>query len=144
MVTGFLAVMTMAATARIDRFSGEGTAASLRQVWQHGRDGFPPAYSPHRLGVEQTGERAVFASGWGGMVGEHLPDSILHIVEAPHDWLFPKVKVVVHHGGAGTVAASLRSGRPSVICPFVTDQFFWGELDLAAWSTGRAQFHSGN
>ena len=83
--------------------------------------------------VEQTGERAVFASGWGGMVDEHLPDSILCIGEAPHDWLFPKVRVVVHHGGAGTVAASLRAGRPSVICPFVTDQFFWGEL---IWQRG--------
>ncbi len=83
--------------------------------------------------IEKTGERAVFASGWGGVVGEHLPDFILHIAEAPHDWLFPKVKVVVHHGGAGTVAASLRFGRPCVICPFVTDQFFWGEL---IWQRG--------
>jgi sterol 3beta-glucosyltransferase len=41
---------------------------------------------------------------------------------------------VVHHGGAGTTAAGLRAGKPSVICPFITDQFFWGRRvhDLGA------------
>ena len=34
----------------------------------------------------------------------------------------------MHHGGAGTVAAGLRSGRPSVIVPFFGDQPFWGRL----------------
>ena len=44
----------------------------------------------------------------------------------PHDWLFPQVAAVVHHGGAGTTAAGLRAGRPTVICPFFGDQPFWG------------------
>jgi sterol 3beta-glucosyltransferase len=44
----------------------------------------------------------------------------------PHDWLFPQVAAVVHHGGAGTTGAALRAGRPMMICPFVGDQFFWG------------------
>jgi sterol 3beta-glucosyltransferase len=33
---------------------------------------------------------------------------------------------VVHHGGAGTTAAGLRAGRPSVVCPFFGDQPYWG------------------
>jgi sterol 3beta-glucosyltransferase len=33
---------------------------------------------------------------------------------------------VVHHGGAGTTAAGLRAGVPTVICPFFGDQPFWG------------------
>jgi UDP:flavonoid glycosyltransferase YjiC (YdhE family) len=33
---------------------------------------------------------------------------------------------VVHHGGAGTTAAGLRAGVPSVIVPFFGDQPFWG------------------
>ena len=33
---------------------------------------------------------------------------------------------VVHHGGAGTTGAALRAGKPTVICPFVGDQPFWG------------------
>jgi sterol 3beta-glucosyltransferase len=46
----------------------------------------------------------------------------------PHDWLFPRVAAVVHHGGAGTTAAGLRAGRPTVICPFLADQPFWGRV----------------
>jgi UDP:flavonoid glycosyltransferase YjiC (YdhE family) len=32
---------------------------------------------------------------------------------------------VVHHGGAGTTAAGLRSGVPSIVVPFFADQPFW-------------------
>jgi sterol 3beta-glucosyltransferase len=46
----------------------------------------------------------------------------------PHDWLFPKVAAVVHHGGAGTTAAGLRAGKPTIISPFMADQPFWGRL----------------
>jgi hypothetical protein len=28
--------------------------------------------------------------------------------------------------GAGTVAAGLRAGKPTLVCPFFGDQFFWG------------------
>jgi Glycosyltransferase family 28 C-terminal domain len=34
--------------------------------------------------------------------------------------------VVIHHGGAGTVAAGLRFGLPTLVCPFFGDQFMWG------------------
>ncbi len=47
---------------------------------------------------------------------------------APHDWLFPQMAAVVHHGGAGTTAEGLRAGKPTVICPFMADQPFWGRL----------------
>jgi UDP:flavonoid glycosyltransferase YjiC (YdhE family) len=33
----------------------------------------------------------------------------------------------VIHGGAGTCAASLKAGKPTIIIPFMGDQFFWGE-----------------
>ena len=33
---------------------------------------------------------------------------------------------MVHHGGAGTTAAGLRAGRPTIIVPFFGDQPFWG------------------
>jgi UDP:flavonoid glycosyltransferase YjiC (YdhE family) len=49
------------------------------------------------------------------------------IKEVPHDWLFPQVPAVVHHGGASTTAAVLRAGTPSVTVPFFADQPIWGE-----------------
>ena len=33
-----------------------------------------------------------------------------------------------HHGGAGTTAAGLRAGKPTIIVPFFGDQFFWGTV----------------
>jgi hypothetical protein len=36
--------------------------------------------------------------------------------------------VVCHHGGAGTTAAGLRAGLPTVVVPFIGDQFFWGQV----------------
>ena len=78
--------------------------------------------------VKATGVRAIIASGWGGLetTGLELPETVLAIDSAPHDWLFPKVAVVVHHGGCGTTAAGLRAGRPTIVCPFFGDQPFWG------------------
>ena len=46
--------------------------------------------------------------------------------QAPHEWLFPRMRAVVHHGGAGTTAAGLRSGKPNVVIPYFADQHFWG------------------
>ena len=50
---------------------------------------------------------------------------IFTLREAPHTWLFPRMAAVVHHGGAGTTAAGLRAGCPSVIVPHTNDQPMW-------------------
>jgi sterol 3beta-glucosyltransferase len=76
--------------------------------------------------LDRTKLRGVLASGWGGIAAGNLPDSVYLLDQVPHDWLFPRVAAVVHHGGAGTTAAGLRAGRPTVICPFFGDQPFWG------------------
>jgi UDP:flavonoid glycosyltransferase YjiC (YdhE family) len=54
-------------------------------------------------------------------------ERMLFVDDVSHAALFPRVRAVVHHGGAGTTAACLRAGVPSVILPAHTDQFFWGE-----------------
>lgn len=76
--------------------------------------------------VKSSGVRAVLASGWGGLAPDAVPDDVLLIDSAPHDWLFPHCVAVVHHGGAGTTASGLRAGIPSIIVPFRADQPFWG------------------
>ncbi len=78
--------------------------------------------------LQKSGQRGLIASGWGGLKETDLPSTIYRLKEAPHDWLFPQMAAVVHHGGAGTVAAGLRAGKPTVICPFIADQPFWGSV----------------
>jgi UDP:flavonoid glycosyltransferase YjiC (YdhE family) len=51
---------------------------------------------------------------------------MLAVEAVPHDWLFPQVAAVVHHGGAGTTAAGLRAGVPAVVVPAMADQPYWG------------------
>lgn len=55
----------------------------------------------------------------------------------PHDWLFPRVAGVIHHGGAGTTAAGLRAGVPSAAVPLVLDQPYHGRR-LAELGVGPA------
>lgn len=74
-----------------------------------------------------NGLRGIVATGWGGISpGEPGTDDVLVIEGAPHDWLFERVAAVVHHGGAGSTAAGLRAGKPTLVVPFLGDQPFWG------------------
>jgi len=54
-----------------------------------------------------------------------VADSVIHLTDVDHGWLFPQVAAVIHHGGAGTMAAALRAGVPQIIAPFFADQSFW-------------------
>lgn len=77
--------------------------------------------------LKRSGQRGVLATGWNGMSKlKNIPDDIFILESAPHSWLFPHMAAVVHHGGAGTTAAGLRAGVPSIIVPFGNDQFAWG------------------
>lgn len=80
--------------------------------------------------VRKSGQRAIVSKGWGnlGVKGVEVPDNILVIGSCPHDWLFRQVSCVIHHGGAGTTAAGLALGCPTIIIPFFGDQQFWGEI----------------
>ena len=81
--------------------------------------------------LAETGQRGILAKGWGGLSASDLPDSVYMLEAVPHDWLFPQVAAVIHHGGAGTTAAGLRAGKPTLICPFLADQPFWGKRVFA-------------
>lgn len=78
--------------------------------------------------VKIAGVRVILAKGWGGMGGDSIPDGVYLIGNTPHDWLFRRVSAVVHHGGAGTTAAGIAAGRPTVVVPFFGDQLFWGQM----------------
>jgi hypothetical protein len=86
--------------------------------------------------IYHSGHRAVILGGFAGLSMELLESTdiepevlnyakqnILFVQQAPHEWLFPRVAVVVHHGGAGTTTAALRAGVPSIITPVFGDQW---------------------
>ncbi len=92
----------------------------------------------------QSKQRIILAKGWGGLnltdTNRQADKNIFVVDSVPHDWLFPRMKAIVHHGGAGTTAAALRAGVPSVIVPFSGDQPFWGER-IRKLGLGAAPIH---
>ncbi|MCL4804713.1 MAG: glycosyltransferase [Anaerolineae bacterium] len=104
--------------------------------------GEPPVYvgfgsmtgnDPERLttialeALRLSGRRGVLLSGWAGLAAGDLPESVLKLDAVPHDWLFPRMAAVVHHGGVGTTHVGLRAGVPNIVVPFFGDQPFWGD-----------------
>lgn len=107
--------------------------------------GPPPVYigfgsivvdDPNRLtrmifdAVALAGVRALVSKGWGGLGADSvgIPEGVFMLGNCPHDWLFKRVSCVVHHGGAGTTAAGIKTGTPTVVVPFFGDQPFWGSM----------------
>lgn len=76
--------------------------------------------------LRATGQRGVLYAGHGGLERRDDTDDVQFIGPTPHDWLFPKMRAAVIHGGAGTTSAALRAGLPTTIVPYLVDQPFWG------------------
>jgi sterol 3beta-glucosyltransferase len=76
-----------------------------------------------RAALRTSGKRAVVQAGWAGL--EIDDENVCMIGDVPHAWLFPQMAAAVHHAGAGTMAAALRAGIPSVPVPQMMDQPFW-------------------
>ena len=86
--------------------------------------------------LRKSNKRGIIVGGWANLSLEVLgnattdrelikyaKDEVLFVDSAPHEWLFPRVEAIVHHGGAGTTSASLRSGQPTIVTPCFLDQF---------------------
>lgn len=73
-----------------------------------------------------SGVRVLLYSAYAEEAQRELPASVLAIGALDHVRLFPRVDLIVHHGGAGTTATALRAGVPQLIVPHIVDQFFHG------------------
>mmetsp|Transcript_23360 Transcript_23360/g.55287 ORF Transcript_23360/g.55287 Transcript_23360/m.55287 type:complete len:512 (-) Transcript_23360:423-1958(-) len=123
-----------------------GTGADATALSEFLSEGPPPVYlgwgsmickSPGfmvTLAVEalkHAGARGIVLGGWAGLSRDHAPphlrefcdSNVLFVERAPHEWLFPRCSCIVHHGGSGTTAASVRSGKPTIITPVCADQY---------------------
>jgi sterol 3beta-glucosyltransferase len=77
--------------------------------------------------VQAAGIRAII-QGWEAELRQlTLPPTIYAAGSLPHSWLMPRTTGVVHHGGFGTTAATLRAGIPHLVIAHVADQFYWGQ-----------------
>ena len=99
--------------------------------------GSMPTKSPEQMAelvsqaLRLAGQRGILFTGRGilgqGMAQHAQAEDVFFLESAPHDWLFPRMAAVVHHGGSGTTAAGLRAGIPSILVPFATDQLLWAQ-----------------
>ncbi|MGA9493134.1 MAG: glycosyltransferase [Mycobacterium sp.] len=75
---------------------------------------------------KQLGERALVCAG--GTDFSSLPhfEHVKLVGAVSHAAIFPACRAVVHHGGAGTTAAGLRAGMPTLILWNLPAQAPWG------------------
>lgn len=86
----------------------------------------PGAFFEHAVTVSQRlGARALLVVGRQQPAPRNMPlhGRVKAVAYAPFSTVFPRASVVVHHGGAGTTAQALRSGRPALVTPMAHDQF---------------------
>lgn len=89
-------------------------------------DADPPATTALALeALRRAGQRGILIRGTERFHGADLPDSVFAVDRVDHGDLFGHCAAVVHHGGAGTLAATLRAGVPSVVVPHMLDQRAW-------------------
>jgi UDP:flavonoid glycosyltransferase YjiC (YdhE family) len=74
--------------------------------------------------AEELGQRAVLLVGHepGNYPKRKLPESIFVAEYAPYSKILPHASVVVHQGGVGTTAQTLRAGKPMLVMPYSHDQ----------------------
>jgi sterol 3beta-glucosyltransferase len=74
----------------------------------------------------RTGQRGILLVDPDAYSTQKRSDRLYLTNETAHDWLFPQMQAIVHHGGAGTTAASLQAGVPTIVVPSFGEQVFWG------------------
>lgn len=72
-----------------------------------------------------SNRKIIIQSGWAGFSGDGERSHIKFIGATSHDMLFQYASCIIHHGGAGTTASVLHSGKPGIVVPHIADQHFW-------------------
>jgi sterol 3beta-glucosyltransferase len=78
--------------------------------------------------TERLGARVLVGAGWSHFGQHQAPAARVRVVTGVvnYDRVLPHCRVAVHHGGSGTVAASVAAGIPTFVCSLVADNPFWG------------------
>ncbi len=70
-------------------------------------------------------KKLIVQTGWSGFKVPAGATNILELGPMSHDQLLQHASVVIHHGGAGTTASVLYSGKPHIVVPHIGDQDFF-------------------
>jgi sterol 3beta-glucosyltransferase len=78
--------------------------------------------------ADRVGTRVLIGAGWSRFGQHQAPAARVRVVTGVlnYDRVLPHCRVAVHHGGSGTVAASVAAGIPTFVCSLVADNPFWG------------------
>lgn len=96
-----------------------------------------------RMAIEvarEQGRRVLMSRGWAELALVDDSDDCFIVGEVNQQALFPRVAVVIHHGGAGTTTVAARAGSPQVIVPQIGDQPYWASR---VWDLGIGAAHEG-
>jgi UDP:flavonoid glycosyltransferase YjiC (YdhE family) len=86
---------------------------------------FPDTVAMISAACMQLGQRALICSGQHDLTRLRQADHVKVVGAVNHAAIFPACRAVVHHGGAGTTAAGMRAGIPTLILWLWLDQPMW-------------------
>jgi rhamnosyltransferase subunit B len=104
----------------LQRFLADGPAPLVFSLGSSAVGAAGDYYIESLKASRQLGMRALFLTG---KFPQGLPSDAMAVEYAPHAAVFPHAAAIVHHGGIGTTAQAMRSGRPMLVTPFSHDQF---------------------
>jgi sterol 3beta-glucosyltransferase len=73
-------------------------------------------------------KRVVLAAGWSTLNNLPTHPNLFVVKYVNHDWLLPRCTAAIIHGGIGTIAAVLRSGKPIIVVSILADQPINGQM----------------
>jgi sterol 3beta-glucosyltransferase len=136
MVTGFL---TLNNQKRLDNHFDEESPELTRWLVNGQKPvyiGFGSIPVPDPLKLKQiiqdllntTQERIIFCTGWSKVPELPQHPNLFVVSKVNHQWLFPQCRMVVIHGGIGTLTAALQAGIPVIVVSIFADQPIWGDI----------------
>jgi UDP:flavonoid glycosyltransferase YjiC (YdhE family) len=126
----FVGALTMELTTDVDEEVASWIAAGTAPICF--ATGSIPVKSPAdtvdmiSTACAQLGERALVCFGGTDFSQIQHVDHVMVVGAVNYASVFPACRAVVHHGGSGTTAASLRAGVPTLILWSSADQPYWG------------------
>lgn len=75
----------------------------------------------------ELGERALICAGFSDFDDSATAPHVTVVASVNHAAVFPSCRAVVHHGGAGTTAAGIRAGAPTLVLWVAAEQPLWGK-----------------